>query len=174
AGHDLDTTVTEGSLAAIRERYSIPTEYRLYVPQPGQRPYSSDVPGVQDGYYLTTRVGFRISGAPSNNKGWKSRYLFMSGPNWGVQTRLGADRMDLGDLRGMPKVSGGKTPIARSVALTQGVGEAPPAEALRSSSKRSSDTPVPFDDPSRRHKKVKILSRRHKSRHSEGRSRSHS
>ncbi|RZR96558.1 hypothetical protein BHM03_00025584, partial [Ensete ventricosum] len=35
AGHDLDTAVTEGSLAAIRERYNIPTEYGLHVPWPG-------------------------------------------------------------------------------------------------------------------------------------------
>ncbi|RZS26310.1 hypothetical protein BHM03_00059632, partial [Ensete ventricosum] len=40
--HDLDTTVTEGSLAVIRERYSIPVEYGLHVPQLGQRPYSLD------------------------------------------------------------------------------------------------------------------------------------
>ncbi|RZS17270.1 hypothetical protein BHM03_00049392 [Ensete ventricosum] len=44
--HDLDTAVTEGSLAVIRERYSIPTEYGLHVPEPGQRPYSLDVPGM--------------------------------------------------------------------------------------------------------------------------------
>ncbi|RRT75254.1 hypothetical protein B296_00031456 [Ensete ventricosum] len=44
----------------------------------------------------------------------------------------------------------------------------------RSSSKRSSDASVPSDDPARRHKKVKVLSRRHKSRHDEGGSRSHS
>ncbi|RRT33585.1 hypothetical protein B296_00051225 [Ensete ventricosum] len=39
--HDLDTVVTEGSHAVIRERYSIPVEYRLHVPQPEQRPYSN-------------------------------------------------------------------------------------------------------------------------------------
>ncbi|RRT49309.1 hypothetical protein B296_00039651 [Ensete ventricosum] len=33
--HDLDTTMTEGSLVVIRERYSIPIEYELHVPQPG-------------------------------------------------------------------------------------------------------------------------------------------
>ncbi|RZS20604.1 hypothetical protein BHM03_00053135, partial [Ensete ventricosum] len=44
--HDLDTTVTEGSLAVIRERYNIPTEYRLHVSQPGQRPYSLDAPDM--------------------------------------------------------------------------------------------------------------------------------
>ncbi|RZR84124.1 hypothetical protein BHM03_00010887 [Ensete ventricosum] len=154
AGHNLDTAVTKGSLTAIRERYSIPTEYRLYVPQPGQCPYSSDVPGVcisvdaleaglrfplhpiieecirwwrispsqvapnswrylvvflgecrgvgiiltrnvfmacfrlcksRGGYYLIARVSFRVSGAPSNNKGWKSRCLFVSGLNWGFR-----------------------------------------------------------------------------------------
>ncbi|RRT36885.1 hypothetical protein B296_00039960 [Ensete ventricosum] len=76
--------------------------------------------------------------------------------------------MDLGDLRGMPKVLRGKSPIARSVASTQGVSGAPPTEALKSSCKRPSDSPVPPDNPSRRHKKVKILSRRHKSHHGEG------
>ncbi|RWW64985.1 hypothetical protein BHE74_00027765 [Ensete ventricosum] len=53
----------------------------------------------QGDYYLTARVGFRVSGAPSNNKDW----------------------MDLDDLRGMSKVSGGKAPAARSTASTQGV-----------------------------------------------------
>ncbi|RRT84707.1 hypothetical protein B296_00010765 [Ensete ventricosum] len=46
AGHDLDTAVTEGSLAAIREWYNIPVEYGMHVPLPGQHPYSSDAPGV--------------------------------------------------------------------------------------------------------------------------------
>ncbi|RRT34865.1 hypothetical protein B296_00036599 [Ensete ventricosum] len=34
------------------------------------------------GYYLTARVSFRVSGAPSNNKGWESRYLYVSGSVW--------------------------------------------------------------------------------------------
>ncbi|RZS25356.1 hypothetical protein BHM03_00058542 [Ensete ventricosum] len=113
--HDLDMAVTEGSLAAIRERYSIPTKYGLHVPQPGQRPYSLDAPGMclsmdalevglwfplhplieeclrwwrvspsqsRGSYYLIARVDFQVSGAPSNNKGWKSRYLYVSGPVW--------------------------------------------------------------------------------------------
>ncbi|RRT67714.1 hypothetical protein B296_00017275 [Ensete ventricosum] len=152
--HDLDTAVTEGSLAVIREWYSIPVEYGLHVPQPEQRPYSLDAPGMcisvdalevglqfplhplieeclrwlrispsqgapnswrylvvflgecrgariiltrdlfmacfrlcksRGGYYLTARVGFRVSGAPSNNKGWKSCYLFVSDPVWGFR-----------------------------------------------------------------------------------------
>ncbi|RRT60308.1 hypothetical protein B296_00024851 [Ensete ventricosum] len=48
----------------------------------------------QGGYYLTARVGFRVSGAPSNNK----------------------DQMDLGELRGIPKVASGKVPPTRPTA----------------------------------------------------------
>ncbi|RWW44713.1 hypothetical protein BHE74_00049505 [Ensete ventricosum] len=55
AGHDLDTTVIEGSLAAIRERYNISVEYGLHVPQSGQCPYSSDAPGVSDGSRRSAR-----------------------------------------------------------------------------------------------------------------------
>ncbi|RRT85399.1 hypothetical protein B296_00001773 [Ensete ventricosum] len=36
-------------------------------------------------YYLTARAGFKVSGAPTNNKGWKTRYLFVSGPNSGFR-----------------------------------------------------------------------------------------
>ncbi|RRT79594.1 hypothetical protein B296_00005179 [Ensete ventricosum] len=36
----------------------------------------------QGGYYLTSRAGFRVGGAPSNNKGWKARFLFIS-RRWG-------------------------------------------------------------------------------------------
>ncbi|RZR77988.1 hypothetical protein BHM03_00003208 [Ensete ventricosum] len=293
AGHDLDTAVTEGSLVAIRERYSIPREYGLHVPQPGQRPYSSDVPGVcisvdaleaglrfplhstieeclrwwgispsqvapnswrylvvflgecqgagiiptrnlfmacfrlcksRGGYYLTARVGFKVSGAPSNNKGWKARYLFVSGPSWGFRLDWSAcpisnvppylseeesilvnrlkgilsssraikemtelwlveadlspasrDRMDLSDLREMPKVSRGKLPATHAAAPAREVSDTPSTEAPRSSSKRSSDASVQqSDDPTQRPKKVKILSRRHKSSCDEGGSRSHS
>ncbi|RZR98824.1 hypothetical protein BHM03_00028280 [Ensete ventricosum] len=46
ADHDLDTAVTEGSLAVIRGQYSIPVEYGLHVLRPGQRPYSSDAPSM--------------------------------------------------------------------------------------------------------------------------------
>ncbi|RWW63945.1 hypothetical protein BHE74_00028844, partial [Ensete ventricosum] len=83
-------------------------------------------------------------------------------------------RMDLDDLRGMPKVSGGKASDARSAASTQAVDGAQPTKDPKSSSKSPSDSPVPPDDPSRRHKKMKILSQRHKSRHGKGGSRSHS
>ncbi|RWV77083.1 hypothetical protein GW17_00062145 [Ensete ventricosum] len=34
----------------------------------------------QGGYYLTARAGFRVEAAPSNNKGWKSRFMYISHP----------------------------------------------------------------------------------------------
>ncbi|RWW51120.1 hypothetical protein BHE74_00042559, partial [Ensete ventricosum] len=243
--HDLNTTMTEGSLVVIRERYSIPVEYGLHVWQPGQRPYSSDAPGMcisvdalevglrfslhplieeclrwwkispcqsRGGYYLTARVSFRVSGAPSNNKGWKSRYLFVSGPIWRFRLDWSAhpigsaspylseeesvlvnrlkeilsssraikemtelwlveaglstasrDRMDLGELRGMPKVSSGKAPPTR--VATREVGSSPAREAPKASSKRPVDVPTEqATDAAKRHKKIKVLTRRHKSR----------
>ncbi|RZS27385.1 hypothetical protein BHM03_00060847 [Ensete ventricosum] len=225
ADHDLDTIVIEGSLVVIRVRYSIPTEYGLHVPQPGQRPFSSDAPGMcisvdaleadlwfllhplieeclkwwrispsqvasnswcylivflgecrgvgiiptrdlfmacfrfcknRGGYYLTARVDFRVSGAPSNNKGWKSRYLFMS-------------------VTRDAKVSGGKAPSTRTAAPALEVVTSPARETPKASSKRSIDTSTEqVDDPARRSKKVKVLTRRHKSRHGEGETHSRS
>ncbi|RRT32101.1 hypothetical protein B296_00048197 [Ensete ventricosum] len=73
----------------------------------------------------------------------------------------------------MPKVSSGKAPPARTA--TQEVDASPAREALKASSKRTVDAPAEqVEDPTRRHKKVKMLTRRHKSRLSEGESRSHS
>ncbi|RRT52210.1 hypothetical protein B296_00031050 [Ensete ventricosum] len=47
----------------------------------------------QGGYYLTSRAGFRVGGAPSNNKGWKAQFLFVSrrrgwgfGVNWSAHS----------------------------------------------------------------------------------------
>ncbi|RRT47822.1 hypothetical protein B296_00019706, partial [Ensete ventricosum] len=85
-GHDLDTAVIEGSLVMIRERYNIPTEYGLHVPQPGQRPYSLDASSMCISVYaLEADLRFPLhplieefSRAPSSNKGWKSRYLYVS------------------------------------------------------------------------------------------------
>ncbi|RRT32841.1 hypothetical protein B296_00038242 [Ensete ventricosum] len=88
------------------------------------------------GYYLTARVGFRVSGVPSNNKGWKSRYLFMS------------DQMDLGDLHGMPKMSRDKAPLISVAAPAREVDVSPTREAPKTSSKRSIDVPTEqADDP---------------------------
>ncbi|RRT76678.1 hypothetical protein B296_00011224 [Ensete ventricosum] len=73
------------------------------------------------------------------------------------------DRMDLSDLHGMPKVSGGKAPPARPA--TREVDASPAREAPKASSKRPVDAPTEqADDPTRRHKKVKVMTRRHKSR----------
>ncbi|RZS25367.1 hypothetical protein BHM03_00058557 [Ensete ventricosum] len=110
AAHDLDTRVTEGSLAIIRERYSIPTE--------------------------------------SNGS---------QGSAWNAE-----------DI-------GGKTPLVRAAVPTQEISISPAREASMTSSKRLTDASTErIDDLARRHKKVKILSRRHKSRHGKGGSRSHS
>ncbi|RWV92587.1 hypothetical protein GW17_00045022 [Ensete ventricosum] len=133
-GHDLDTTVIEGSLVAIKERYNIPVEYGLHVLLPGQRPYSSDAPKGRD-----------------------------------------ADLMDLSDLREMSKVPSWKPPATRNVVLAREVSGTPSNKALRSSSKRPFDGSAPQSgDPTRKYKKVKVLSRRHKSHRDEGGSRSHS
>ncbi|RWW59159.1 hypothetical protein BHE74_00033919 [Ensete ventricosum] len=141
--HDLDTTVTEGSLAVIRGRYSIPVEYGLHVPRPGQCPYSSDA-------------------CPTCSSRWM---LWRPVSNW----------MDLGDLRGMPKMSNGKAPSTHAVAPAREVGVSPAREAPKASLKRPIDAPTEqANDPARRHKKVKVLTRRHKSWYGEGESRSHS
>ncbi|RRT41132.1 hypothetical protein B296_00025781 [Ensete ventricosum] len=31
------------------------------------------------------RIGFKVNDAPTNNKGWKARYFFISGPSWGFR-----------------------------------------------------------------------------------------
>ncbi|RRT32798.1 hypothetical protein B296_00037054 [Ensete ventricosum] len=170
----------------------------------------------------TNPIDFRVSGAPSNNKGWKSRYLFVSGLVWGfrldwsahpidnaspylfeeetvlvdrlkgilsssraikemtelwlVETGLSPasrDRMDLGELRGMLKVTSGKVPPTHTAAWE--VGASPTREAPKASSKRPIDAPTEHaEDAARRHKKVKVLTRRHKSHLGEGESRSRS
>ncbi|RZS18237.1 hypothetical protein BHM03_00050473 [Ensete ventricosum] len=198
-GYDLDTAVTEGSLAVIRERYSIPTEYGLHVPRSGQRPYSSDALGVCISVDAL-EAGLRFPLHPIIEeciRWWRistsqvapnsSRYLVVYlGECRGVEIiptqdlfmacfRLCKNRMDLGDLRGMPKVSEGKTSSVCAAVPAREVGVCPVREAPKTSSKRPIDASTEqIDDPARRHKKVKILSRRHKSCHSEGGSRSHS
>ncbi|RWW19394.1 hypothetical protein GW17_00016552, partial [Ensete ventricosum] len=75
----------------------------------------------------------------------------------------------------MPKMSGGKAPSTRVAVPAPEVDISPAREAPKASSKRPIDTPTEqVDDPARQHKKVKVLTRRHKSRHGEGESRSHS
>ncbi|RRT60751.1 hypothetical protein B296_00044737, partial [Ensete ventricosum] len=189
ADHDLDTAMIEGSLAVIRERYNISIEYGLHVRRSRQRPYSSDAPGVcilVDALEAGLRFPlhplieecirwWRISPNQVALNSWRYLVVFLGKrrgteiiPTWGLfmacfrlcKSRgdyyLTAYRMDLGDLRGMPKVSRGKAP------------------APKSSFKRPSGSLVSSDDPSRRHKKVKILSGRHKSCRGKEGSRSHS
>ncbi|RWW04736.1 hypothetical protein GW17_00032029 [Ensete ventricosum] len=73
----------------------------------------------------------------------------------------------------MPKVTGGKVPPTRLVAREVDASLA--REALKASSKRPVDAPAEqAKDAARRHKKVKVLTRRHKSHLNEGESRSRS
>ncbi|RZS20056.1 hypothetical protein BHM03_00052532, partial [Ensete ventricosum] len=82
-------------------------------------------------------------------------------------------RMDLDELRGMPKVSDGKAPSTRTAAPAREVVTSPARETPEASSKRSIDASIEqVDNPARRPKKVKVLTRRHKSRHDEGETRS--
>ncbi|RRT35967.1 hypothetical protein B296_00045058 [Ensete ventricosum] len=190
ADHDLDTTVIEGPLTVIREWYSIPIEYELHVPQPGQRPYSSDARASRWMLWRPISVwGLKLdwSAHPIGNaspylskeesvlvgrlKGILSSSCAIKEMTelWLVET----DQMDLSDLRGMPKVSGGKAPP--TCPATREVGASPAREAPKASSKRPVDAPAEqADDPTRRHKKVKVLTRRHKSRLGEGDSHSRS
>ncbi|RWW54483.1 hypothetical protein BHE74_00038932 [Ensete ventricosum] len=152
ADHDLNTVVTEGSLAVIRGRYSIPVEYGLHIPWPGQRPYSLDALGMCISVDAL-EAGLRFS----------------------LHPLIEEYRMDLGDLRGMPKMSGSKAPSTRVAAPAREVSVSPAREAPKVLSKRSIDALTEqVDDLARRHKKVKALTRRHKSRHGEGESCSHS
>ncbi|KAJ8467354.1 hypothetical protein OPV22_029906 [Ensete ventricosum] len=87
--------------------------------------------------------------------------------------KSGCRSNDPDELRGMPKVSSGKAPPTRPAARE--VGASPAREAPKASSKRSVDAPTKQgDDAARRHKKIKVLTRRHKSRLGEGESRSQS
>ncbi|RRT34333.1 hypothetical protein B296_00017986 [Ensete ventricosum] len=81
--------------------------------------------------------------------------------------------MDLGELRGMPKVASSKVPPTRPTA--RDVGASPAREALKASLKRPVVSPTEqAEDAVRHHKKVKVLTRSHKSRPDEGESRSRS
>ncbi|RRT33265.1 hypothetical protein B296_00047169 [Ensete ventricosum] len=79
--------------------------------------------------------------------------------------------MDLGELCGMPKVTSGNVPPTRPTARE--VSASPAREAPRASSKRPVvSPPEQAEDAVRRHKKVKVLTKRHKSHLGEGESRS--
>ncbi|RWW36820.1 hypothetical protein BHE74_00058117 [Ensete ventricosum] len=81
--------------------------------------------------------------------------------------------MDLGELRGMPKVVSGKVPPTRPT--TREVDASPARETPKASLKRLVVSPTEqAEDAVRRHKKVKVLTMRHKSRLGEGESRSRS
>ncbi|RWW11918.1 hypothetical protein GW17_00024439 [Ensete ventricosum] len=87
--------------------------------------------------------------------------------------------MNLDDLHRMPKVSGGKPLVTRATTYVREVEGTPLSEAPRLSSaptpKRPSEgSALQYGDSTWGHKRVKTLSRRHKSYRGEGGSQSHS
>ncbi|KAJ8506621.1 hypothetical protein OPV22_007507 [Ensete ventricosum] len=215
--HDLDSAVTEGSLAAIRARYSIPAEYGLYISEPGQRPYSLDVPGMcisVDALEAGLRFPlhplieeclkrWRISPSQVGDLGLAGRLIRLATPPpylseeeavlvgrlkgilssscafkemielWLVEAGLSPaskDRMDLGDLRGMPRIAGGRAPPSRPSAREAST--SPAREAPRASAKRPAPPPTEHAGATGKPvKRVKVLSRKHKSPVGEGGSR---
>ncbi|RWW51012.1 hypothetical protein BHE74_00042682, partial [Ensete ventricosum] len=209
--YDLDTTVTEGSLAVIRERYSIPVEYGLHVSQSGQRPYSLDAPSMcisvdaleaglrfplhplieeclrvvedlsQPGSAQLVALPCHLFGRVLRGRDYPNSGLVhdllspLQESRWLLRHRPGrfSNRMDLGELRGMPKVTSGKVPLTRPTARE--VDASPARDAPKASLKRPIVTPTEqAEDAARHHKKVKVLTRRHKSRLGEGESHSRS
>ncbi|RZR71542.1 hypothetical protein BHM03_00005750 [Ensete ventricosum] len=199
--HDLDTAVTEGSLAAIRERYSIPAEYVLHVPQPKQRPYSLDAPDMcisvdaleagLRGIASRSNTGctFRSLGiAPivwtlpacaSRWMLWKPVSIWGFRLDWSAHPIGNAspylseeETVLVGRLkrilclltcRSGCKSDGSRqaTREAPKASSKRPVGASPVREAPKASSKRSIDAAA--EDAVTRHKKVKVLTRRHKS-----------
>ncbi|RWW37499.1 hypothetical protein BHE74_00057365 [Ensete ventricosum] len=156
--HDLDTAVTEGSLVVIRERYSFSSAH----PIGNTSPYLSEEE--------TVLVG-RLKGILSSSRAIKEMAEL-----WLVEAGLrpaSRDQMDLEELRGMPNVTSDKVPPTRPTARE--VGASPTREAPKASLKRPIVTPTEqAEDAARCHKKVKVLTRRHKSRLGEGESHSRS
>ncbi|RRT64928.1 hypothetical protein B296_00005952 [Ensete ventricosum] len=116
------------------------------------------------GYYLTARVSFRVSGALSNNKSWKSRYLFVSGLVWGFRFDWSAHPIGNAppylseeEFILVDRLKG----ILSSLCMIKEMTELWLVKAGLSPASRGI-------------KKVKVLTRRHKSRHDEGGSHSHS
>ncbi|RZR82643.1 hypothetical protein BHM03_00009097 [Ensete ventricosum] len=99
--------------------------------------------------------GFRLD--------WSAHPIDNASPYLSEEESVLVNRMDLGELRGMPKVTNDKGPPTR--AATQEVGSSPAREAPKASSKRPVDVPIEqATDAAKRYKKIKVLMRRHKSR----------
>ncbi|RZS26217.1 hypothetical protein BHM03_00059526, partial [Ensete ventricosum] len=99
--------------------------------------------------------------------------LYFSLSNCSLTCRLGCRSDGSRELRGMPKVASDKVPPTRPTARE--VGASPAREALKASLKRPVVTPTEqAEDAMRHHKKVEVLTSRHKSRLGEGESHSRS
>ncbi|RWW82731.1 hypothetical protein BHE74_00008791 [Ensete ventricosum] len=158
ADHDLDMAVTKGSLAVIRGRYSIPAEFGLHVPLDwSAHPIDNASLNLSEEEFVL--VG-RLKGILSSSCAIKEMTDF-----WLVKT-------------GLSPASRGTVMLPcfsfLSCFLTCESG-------CRSDGSRRVARDVegvwrqgPLDSYPRRHKKVKVLTRRHKSRHDKRESRSHS
>ncbi|RZS22369.1 hypothetical protein BHM03_00055138 [Ensete ventricosum] len=78
--HDVVSVINEETLGSIWECYSIPEEYALRAPLSEQRPYNPESPEIS-----ISVDALEVSGASTNNKGWKARYFFISSPSWGFK-----------------------------------------------------------------------------------------
>ncbi|RRT40375.1 hypothetical protein GW17_00032208 [Ensete ventricosum] len=69
--HDFDSTMVEGSLVVIHERYNIPGEYALHASLPGQRPYSLGSPRLSISVdALEARLHFPLHPTIEECLGW--------------------------------------------------------------------------------------------------------
>ncbi|RWW09997.1 hypothetical protein GW17_00026488 [Ensete ventricosum] len=110
--HDFDSTVSLESLSSIWKHFSILNKYVLHAPGPGQRSYHScpggfsiSIDALEAGLrfplhpvigeclgWWRISPGFRVRGAPSNNNGWKARFLFVSRHRgWDFSVKWSAD-----------------------------------------------------------------------------------
>ncbi|XP_065007933.1 uncharacterized protein LOC135638644 [Musa acuminata AAA Group] len=84
-----------------------PNSWRYLVVFLGECHYASITPSLNlflscyrlskgpGGYFLSARTGFRVGGAPSNNKGWKGRFFYVSCVrDWGFGVRWSARAID--------------------------------------------------------------------------------
>ncbi|URE17424.1 Putative gypsy type transposon [Musa troglodytarum] len=97
------------------------------------------------GYFLAARPGFRVSGAPTNNKGWKRRFFFVQCQgDWGpsttllgrvprrahlerrIKSALGVGRRWMVNLRSFHDSGAPRGPSPRSPAVTKRAGDGSP------------------------------------------------
>ncbi|RZS23646.1 hypothetical protein BHM03_00056611 [Ensete ventricosum] len=100
--HDFDSVVSVKCLIMIRDCYNISNEFVLHVPLLGHRSYDT----FQNGFSVSIdalemelrfphhpmiKEWHEVGGTPSNNKGWKTRHMFISDcRGWGFHLERSA------------------------------------------------------------------------------------